>query len=241
MLTLGQVANEFTTADLKWRFNPPSAPHMGGAWERLVRSIKTVLYQILPSRKVGDGTWRSALIEVEHVINSRPLTFVSMESADDEALTPNHFLLGKSDGSKPLCDLQNIDFRKSWKQSQLLAELFWKRWVKAYLPTLNRRSKWHTKVKPLAKGDLVVIVDNDLPRNCWPKGRVVDVTLGKDGQVRRAKVQTKSGLYERPAVKLAVLDVTGPEKGSKADADSSQLTGGGMLTPPTYQCNKSFH
>ncbi|XP_055920785.1 uncharacterized protein LOC129952291 [Eupeodes corollae] len=226
---LGRVADEFVIAELKWNFNPPTTPHMGGAWERLVRSIKTVLYKILSSRKVGDESLRCALIEVENIINSRPLTFVSLDVTDDEALTPNHFLLGSSNGLKIPCDPVNLDLRKSWKQSQMLADIFWKKWVKAFLPTLNKRSKWFIKTKPITKGDLVIIVDNDLPRNCWPKGRVVDVVTAKDGQVRRAKVQTEHGVYERPSVKLAVLDIAGREQESKPDTGCSQLTGGGML------------
>ncbi|KAM8701945.1 hypothetical protein ACLKA7_000710 [Drosophila subpalustris] len=87
---------------IKWHFNPPGAPHMGGAWERLVRSTKTVLKSICPTYSFNDESLRSALMEAEYIINSRPLTFVSLESADDIALTPNHLLLGSADGYKPV-------------------------------------------------------------------------------------------------------------------------------------------
>ncbi|XP_046869388.1 uncharacterized protein LOC124462036 [Drosophila willistoni] len=49
--------------DIKWKFNPPAAPHMGGAWERLVRSVKTVLYAICPARKFTSEGLQSALWE----------------------------------------------------------------------------------------------------------------------------------------------------------------------------------
>ncbi|KAL7723908.1 hypothetical protein ACLKA6_014502 [Drosophila palustris] len=57
-------------------FQPPAAPHMGGAWERLVRSIKTVLYRIVPNQKFTDESLLTAMMEVEMTVNSRPLTFV---------------------------------------------------------------------------------------------------------------------------------------------------------------------
>lgn len=63
---------------IKWRFNPPGAPHMGGIWERLIRSIKTVLLAMSPSMQFNDESLRSALWEIEFIINSRPLTFVSL-------------------------------------------------------------------------------------------------------------------------------------------------------------------
>ena len=34
------IAAELAHKGIKWRFNPPSAPHQGGIWERLVRSFK---------------------------------------------------------------------------------------------------------------------------------------------------------------------------------------------------------
>ncbi|KAL7727018.1 hypothetical protein ACLKA6_010061 [Drosophila palustris] len=62
---------------ISWYFNPPAAPHMGGAWERLVRSIKTVLYRIVSNQKFTDESLLTAMMEVEMTVNSRPLTFVS--------------------------------------------------------------------------------------------------------------------------------------------------------------------
>lgn len=82
--------------NIRWKFNTPAAPHMGGAWERLVRSVKTALYNICPHMNFTDETLQGALAEVEFIINSRLLTFVSLESCDDEALTQNHLLLGSS-------------------------------------------------------------------------------------------------------------------------------------------------
>ncbi|XP_036346930.1 uncharacterized protein LOC118756269, partial [Rhagoletis pomonella] len=57
----------------------------------------------------NDESLRSALWEIEFIINSRPLTFVSLESDDDEAITPNHLLIGSSDGYKPFAtDNKNL-------------------------------------------------------------------------------------------------------------------------------------
>lgn len=76
-----------------------------------------------------------------------------------------------------------------------------------YLPTITCRTRWFEKAKPLAVGELVVVVDPENPRNVWPKGRIVEVFKSKDRQVCKAKVLTTSGILERPAVKLAILDV----------------------------------
>ena len=64
---------------IKWKFNPPSAPHMGGAWERLIRSVKTALVVILKDRAPREEVLLTALLEVEHCVNSRPLTHISFD------------------------------------------------------------------------------------------------------------------------------------------------------------------
>ncbi|XP_055615070.1 uncharacterized protein LOC129761373 [Toxorhynchites rutilus septentrionalis] len=203
-----QLSKEFTTASTSWRFNPPATPHMGGSWERLVPSVKRNLTEILRSRRPTDEELRSALTLIEGVLNSRPLTEVPVDNESEPALTPNHFLLGSSDGSKPftLCDDNVQTVRRGWQVSQVMANAFWKRWLRNYLPEITKRSKWFKKVKPISVGDIVVIWGPEHPRNCWPKGKVICI-VEKGGQVRRATVQTSRGVYERPAVKLAVLDI----------------------------------
>ena len=198
------VSTKFTK--IRWFFNPPAAPHMGGAWERMVRSVKTVLYAMCPTQNFTEETLRSALLEVEFIVNSRPLTFVSLDSSDDEALTPNHLLLGSANGNKLVCD-DGGDLRLRWKQTQLFADRFWQRWVAEYTPCLTRRGKWFHKRPPVKIGDVVVIVDENLRRYNWPKGIIVETIAAKDGQVRRVKVKTQNGFLIRPTSKIAVLDV----------------------------------
>ncbi|XP_055527591.1 uncharacterized protein LOC129720178 [Wyeomyia smithii] len=200
----------FVTSDTKWTFNPPASPHFGGAWERLVQSVKKTLKHLQISRTPTDELLRNMMAENELIVNSRPLTELPLDDETSSPLTPNHFLLGSSDGSKPpiAFDDKCHALKHTWKKSQIYANRFWKRWIAEYLPTLTRRTKWFQPVKPIAEGDIVIVVDETLPRNCWPKGRVVNAIRSKDGQVRRTQVQTANGILERPAVKLAVLDLS---------------------------------
>ncbi|XP_055918440.1 uncharacterized protein LOC129950533 [Eupeodes corollae] len=162
-----KLMETFTTTITQWKFIPPGSPHMGDSWERLVRSIKNVLYSIMPSRNPNDELLRSMLIESENIVNSRPLTYIPIDPTNPEALTPNHFLLGSQCGSKPLAQFDDdaTVLRKNWLISQQFADRFWKRWIAEYLPTLTRRTKWLTPAKPLEVGDLVLIVDPTNPRN----------------------------------------------------------------------------
>ncbi|XP_055605016.1 uncharacterized protein LOC129753247 [Uranotaenia lowii] len=208
-----ELATTFTNTVTKWYFNPPSAPHMGGAWERLVRSVKTAFFAMTTSRTPNEETFSTVLVEAEAVVNSRPLTFISLENDSQEALTPNHFLLLSSTGiGQPRMKFveSGLALRDDWNHNRHLVDIFWHRWVKEYLPIIARRTKWFEETKSLEPGTLVVIIDESI-RNGWTRGRVLDVMKGADGRVRRATVQTSKGLITRPVAKLAVLDVA-PEK-----------------------------
>lgn len=186
------LQNEFTSPNMKWTFIPPASPHMGGAWERMVRSIKTVLYRIItPDQKLNHEKLHNVFLEVENIINSRPLTYLSLETANQEALTPNHFLLGTSSGDKPPGAFEDGGqyLRQSWRHTQLLADRFLKRWVAEVLPTMTRRTNWFNRVKPIEVDDVIIIVDPNLPRHCWPKGIVIGTKIAKDGQVRSTIVK----------------------------------------------------
>ncbi|XP_053686640.1 uncharacterized protein LOC128736183 [Sabethes cyaneus] len=205
------LALTFTSARTRWKFIPPATPHMGGAWERLVRSVKVAIGSILDApRKPDDETLETIIIEAEAMINCRPLTYIPLESADQEALTPNHFLLGSSSGAKigPTAPVSGIAcLRNNWKLAQFITEEFWGRWIKEYLPFITRRSKWFENPQDIKVGDLVLVVGGAV-RNQWIRGRVTEVFKGRDGRVRQALVQTSCGsIIRRPAVQIAVLDV----------------------------------
>ncbi|XP_065093953.1 uncharacterized protein LOC135714509 [Ochlerotatus camptorhynchus] len=236
LLDHDKLANEFTSSCTQWTFIPPGSPHMGGAWERLIRSVKLNLAKVQTSRLPTDEVLQNALVEVENTINSRPLTDIPVDDDESPVLTPNHFLLGSANGLRSWVPIDDspVMRRNCWAQSQIMADMFWKQWVRDYLPTITRRTKWFTPAKPITVGDIVVIVDPKLSRNCWPKGRVIATHQAPDGQVRWATVQTASGgIYERPAVSLAVLDV-GVRTNTLLE-DPSRIPGGVLTTPRQNQ------
>ena len=100
-----ECAEVFTDARTRWNFNPPSAPHMGGSWERLVRSAKEALKALHDGRKLSDEILLTVLTEAEDMVNSRPLTYVPQESAEIESLTPNHFLRGLPAGEREVVNM----------------------------------------------------------------------------------------------------------------------------------------
>jgi hypothetical protein len=77
------IGEQTAELELTWHFNPPSAPHFGGAWERLIRCVKKCLQTLLKSTYPRENTLRSALIEAEFMVNSRPLTHVPLDNEDD--------------------------------------------------------------------------------------------------------------------------------------------------------------
>ena len=150
---------------IRWKFNPPAAAHFGGVWERLVRSCKKAMYAVLGNRSVTEDILSTTMCIVEQTLNARPLTPVSSDVNDLEALTPNHFLLGTTNICLPYqpCAEEFVDHRKVFRQTQAYANLIWDRFRKEYLPMLSNRQKWRsTANENLTEGDLVwLIEDND--------------------------------------------------------------------------------
>ena len=88
------VEEHLVQRGIRWKFNPHAAPHFGEVWERLVRSCKKAMHAVLGNRLVTEEVRSTTMCYVEQTLNARPLTPVSSDFNDLEALTPNHFLLG---------------------------------------------------------------------------------------------------------------------------------------------------
>lgn len=55
-------------------------------------------------------------------------------------------------------------------------------------------------------GDVVLVVDDELPRGRWMMGRVVETHPGPDNLVRSVKVKVRSTVLTRPIRKLCLLE-----------------------------------
>ncbi|XP_005167247.1 uncharacterized protein [Danio rerio] len=202
--------------EITFQFNPPHAPHFGGTWEREIRSVKTALQVVLGNRTVTESVLRTVLVEVEGIINSKPLGYVSSDVADPDPVTPNLLLMGRRDASLPQAIYSSSDLlgRRRWRHSQILADHFWVNFVRHYLPGLQTRQKWQRDTGNLTIGQIVMIVDPQLPRASWPIGKVIKTYAGVDHCVRTAEVQVKERTYLRPVARLVKLPSWEDEEGN---------------------------
>ena len=90
---------------------------------------KKVIYGILGNADVSDEELMTAFTGTEALIDSRPLTYQSTNSADDVPLTPNHFLTGQVDGNFAAQIVDETDYnpQKRWRRVQELVRHFWSR------------------------------------------------------------------------------------------------------------------
>lgn len=171
------------------KLNVPTGSHMSGIWERQIRTVKSVLCALLEKNghQMNDEALPTFMCKAEAVVNSRLLTAEGTTSSDTaEPLTPNHFLTVKMKVVLPppgkfySSDLYS---RKWWRRVQHLTNKFWSRWKKEFLLLLQTRQKWTRPSKNLQVNDVVIVNDDDIPRNQWKTGRVTEAQPDQDGLV----------------------------------------------------------
>lgn len=190
-----------------WEFNPPHASHMGGSWERMIGVARRILDSMLLQSKVQltHDVLCTLMAEVTAIINARPLLPVSSDPDNPFILSPSMLLTQKSCLLPPPGNFMDRDlYTKQWRQVQALANQFWTRWRREYLPSLQKRQKWTVSRRNLQVGDLVLLKDKQAPRNSWPMARVIATFPGKDSHVRKIEVRVS----EQGSVKTFMRPVT---------------------------------
>ena len=121
---------------------------MGFFWERLICLTKSTIKKVLGRAAVNLCTLQTIIvIDVEAILNDRPLTYVSSDIKDAEALAPSHLLYGQlitslphplveSDEVSDPTYQSNADFVRKAKRVALLIQHFWQRWRHEYLTYL---------------------------------------------------------------------------------------------------------
>ena len=87
-----QIYQHLRQEGIQWIFNPSEASHIGGAWERMIRLLRQIFASLLPGKRIDEDDLHTLLLEVESIINSRPLTDYSGDPEDPLPLTLNHLL-----------------------------------------------------------------------------------------------------------------------------------------------------
>ncbi|KAK7906730.1 hypothetical protein WMY93_015342 [Mugilogobius chulae] len=193
-------------------------------WERelVMPNDKIPEISIQDPEGLKDASLRTFFYEAMAIVNSRPLTVDSLCSPRDPLpLTPNHLLTMKPARALPPPGNfvpEDVYSKRQWRQVQYLAEQFWSRWRKEYLANICSRQCWREPRRNLQMGDIVILKDDDAPRNEWKLGRVLETMPGKDGLVRKVRLMlgdrrfvrkgeqiTKTSEVERPIQKLVVL------------------------------------
>lgn len=214
-----EIHKECSSRGITFHFIPPRAPHFGGLWEAAVKSAKNLLLRSVATASLTYEELDTVVIEIEGILNSRPITPMSNNPNDLNALTPGHFLIGE-----PLNTQTNISSKQSkmslltrWKLVTHLKEEFWRRWSREYLCELQYRHKWKTRNVNVKPGDMVIVKEDNTSPLKWPLARIVKTYQGDDGLVRVADVRTASGICRRPIARLAPLPIDGTETGESSD------------------------
>ncbi|XP_043251669.1 uncharacterized protein LOC122396939 [Colletes gigas] len=208
---------------IEWHFIPPHAPHFGGLWEAAVKSFKYNLKRVAGAGIFTYENFNTLIIEIESILNSRPLTPLSSDPNDLQVLTPGHFLIGDA-----LTSLRERDFRdtpsnrlSSWQHVQKLKQNFWTRWYREYLNELTRRNKWSKGSHQVRDGTVVLLREDNVPSMQWPLGRVIKVHPGSDGIVRAVTVKTATTILDRSIKRLVPL----PNQSSQDEPTQPVLEG----------------
>ena len=225
---------ELLQMGVEWKFIVPASSWWGGFWERIVRMVKRVLHKVLFRAAINYEELLTVIVEIEGVINSRPLTYMFNEIED--VLTPSHLLLGRrllSDKEKAWYDHNeepdNAVLSRRMRYLQTISEHYWKRFKEEYLVELREQhiqGSDHTRTVELGE---IVVIQGQKKRNFWRLGKVISLINGKDDKVRAVVLKTfdgkKNRYIRRPIEKLYPLEVR-----ANAKVDKSEISAANDIT-----------
>ena len=206
---------------ITWKRNPPYASHMGGAWERQIRSVRSILSSLIQihSRSLDEQSLAALMAETERILNSWPLTTNNISDLISSLpLSPSHsfnhlkiswrwqdylwfqskiVLPSPEDSSKP--DSYSC---RIWRRVQHIVDEFWCRWKNEFLQSLQEKKKWTNTKGNLKAGDIVILQEaNTISNDCDEKGFVWSVRL-RIGSIDQAG---RNNIVDRPVSKVALL------------------------------------
>ena len=185
---------------IEWIFNPPHAPHFGGAFEIMVKAVKRALKDCVASADLDEEEFRTCVSKVAFLLNNRPIqAFVPLDSSDLEIITPNHFLTTNQSVFPPDIPEGQRTIGVRLRLQDEIQKHVWKRFQKELIPLLAPRRKWRAAMPDLKPDDIVIEIDENAKRGEWKMRRVHRVIESEDSMIRKVELFSPEGrTYLRP-------------------------------------------
>ena len=176
--------------NIEWYWNVPKASWRAGFFERLVQTVKRCLTKTVKGYELDYVELQTVLYEIELIMNSRPLGPIYDEGS---VLTPNHLLFGRK---LRICNDESrfvptkITNEKRVSHLEIVIDHYWTRWSKEYLTSLRNYELYVNKKKVITPSinDIVLVKDDKMPRYKWRLGRVTELIVSRDKQIRSVKL-----------------------------------------------------
>ena len=198
-----------------WSFIPPASPWFGGFYERLVKAVKLPLKKVLGRSMVWKKELETLLVEIEALVNSRPLTHVPGDDDLGQPLTPamlmGNFFIGEPHSPEEEQRTSPISLRRAEASSRIkylrdVKEHLSNRWRTEYVAQLRLFN--HKKGQNVSQGDVVLLVDSKKKRSDWSLGLVKKVFLGRDNKIRVVEVKVGNAVFVRSVHCLIPLELS---------------------------------
>ena len=205
--------DELVLNGIEWNFGPARCGSAGGVWERLIGLTKRLMKSVLNDKVIDTDTFDTVVAGAMAIMNRRPLTPASTDIDECMVLSPAHFLYPhqftnsapsilppSSDGAEAL--------RSSWTKSREILEDFWSKWRSSYLSELQKKAKWHDSSAGPEVNQIVLIKEENAPRETWKLARIVAIINSDPLHVRRVKLKDASGtMFDRHVTGIVPLEL----------------------------------
>ena len=138
---------------------------------------------------------QTILLEIELIINDRPLTHIYINSTE-LSLTPSQLVFSRNLNHSSLSESPvnvEIDIYEIREKLTNIISHFWHRWCAKYATDLReyQRLRWLDNNSPYIRvNDVVLIHDDNALRHLWPISRIIELIKRKsDNEVRGASVK----------------------------------------------------
>ncbi|XGW27378.1 hypothetical protein V3C99_007742 [Haemonchus contortus] len=240
------VERAITDREIEWRHITPFAPWQGGFYERFIKTVKHSLYKSLGHSKLSFEHLSTLILEIEALINTRPLVYIGSHSPFEQVLRPIDFLQNEFEVPYPLDEVDEEEDDHTYHPAEELktkgqaiqalrsscnfTDKFWQLWKTQYLLALREKhqlevGKNRSSIHLPKKGDIVLISEPVTPRHSWRMGRIHDLVANSGGIVREAVVMLPSRRQVRRPINLLVpLELEGkvPPEQAQEELTSTQ-------------------